>query len=91
MFSSSLHFDHVFQQSFPLGSDGLPTDQEPSESDVYSEFDQWRRKSNIKSWMGKFVGRKYVFDDCEPGIDPELQYLKAVYGFNGMVALVTSI
>lgn len=70
--------------------DGDPTTDEPTEDDLYDEFDQIRKKLKIKSWEGKFVKRKYVFDDCEPGSDPEQQYLKVIYGFNGTRVSTTS-
>jgi DNA polymerase alpha subunit A len=49
---------------------------------VYEEFDQFRRKGGVEGWMGKFVQRKYAFEDkdVEKG---ESEWLKVVYGFDG--------
>jgi DNA polymerase alpha subunit A len=49
---------------------------------VYEEFDKVRQKSGVEEWAGKFVQRKYAFEekDVEKG---ESEWLKVVYGFDG--------
>ncbi|KAG8907664.1 DNA-directed DNA polymerase alpha catalytic subunit pol1 [Tulasnella sp. 403] len=65
-----------------LDTDDEETDVAPEENDIYSDFDQLRRKCKIKTWMGKFVRRKYVLDDVDREDDREQKYLKVVYGYD---------
>lgn len=62
---------------------GNEQDVAPTEEDVYEEFDHIRQKHGIKRWAAKFVPRKYAFG--EVGItEGEAQWMKVVYGYNGM-------
>jgi DNA polymerase alpha subunit A len=51
-----------------------------TEDDVYDEFDSIRSKYGIKSFLGKWVTRKYAFE--VPGVPAEGEYLKVKYGFD---------
>lgn len=59
------------------------TDDVPSSSDVYADFDRIRQKAGISSFKGKFVKRSYAFGEGDVARG-ETQWLKVVYGFNGM-------
>jgi DNA polymerase alpha subunit A len=59
------------------------TDVIPTQQDVYGDFELIRKKIGVKSWKGKFVNRKYVFGETDVPRG-ESQWLKVVYGFNGM-------
>lgn len=61
----------------------VETDIIPSQDDVYQDFDRIRKQLKIKSWRAKFVKRKYAFgeEDVPTG---ESNWLKVVYGFNGI-------
>ncbi|KAG8995845.1 DNA-directed DNA polymerase alpha catalytic subunit pol1 [Tulasnella sp. JGI-2019a] len=71
----------VKPRRFKLDDQQNETDEPPEQSEVYSDFDNWRRKCKIKSWMCKWVKRSYVFDDVDEGEDPSQAYLKVIYGF----------
>ncbi|KAG8945626.1 DNA-directed DNA polymerase alpha catalytic subunit pol1 [Tulasnella sp. 424] len=71
----------VRPREFQLDKDGLETDEEVDQDDVYADFDAIRRSFGVKSWAGKWVKRKYVFDDVEEGMEAEQDYLKVVYSF----------
>lgn len=58
------------------------TDDIPELQDVYSDFDQVRRKAGIKKFRAKFVKRKYAFGEKEVPRE-ERMWLKVVYGFDG--------
>ena len=60
-----------------------PTDVIPTQQDVYGDFELIRKQIGVKSWKGKFVNRKYVFGETDVPRG-ESQWLKVVYGFNGM-------
>jgi DNA polymerase alpha subunit A len=64
-----------------LAAGGQETDDEVSRTDVYQEFDSFRRKQGIDTWAAKFVQRKYAFEDksIQKG---ESEWLKVVYGFD---------
>ncbi|KAG8901757.1 DNA-directed DNA polymerase alpha catalytic subunit pol1 [Tulasnella sp. 408] len=66
----------VRPREFRQDKEGFQTDDEVDQDDVYMDFDAIRRSCKIKSWAGKWVKRKYVFDDVEEGMDPEQDYLK---------------
>lgn len=52
-----------------------------TKTDVYEEFDKVRQKAGIEEFAGKFVQRKYAFD--EAGVQKgESEWLKVVYGFS---------
>jgi DNA polymerase alpha subunit A len=53
-----------------------------TKTDVYQDFDQFRRKAGIEEWAAKFVDRKYAFEDktIQKG---ESEWMKVVYGFDG--------
>jgi DNA polymerase alpha subunit A len=51
-----------------------------SEDDVYEEFDSIRAKHGIKSFLAKYVTRKYAFE--MPDVPAEGEYLKVRYGFD---------
>ncbi|KZT09817.1 uncharacterized protein LAESUDRAFT_756049 [Laetiporus sulphureus 93-53] len=57
------------------------TDVIPEMSDIYSDFDQIRRRTGIKSWKGKVVKRRYAFGEKDVPRG-ESQWFKVVYGFN---------
>lgn len=69
---------------------GIETDLEVTRTDVYEEFDQVRQRSGVDQWAGKFVQRKYAFEekDVEKG---ESEWLKVVYGFDGELSLSTPL
>ncbi|KAG9017950.1 DNA-directed DNA polymerase alpha catalytic subunit pol1 [Tulasnella sp. 427] len=71
----------VRPREFRLDKNDYQTDDEVEQDDVYTDFDALRRQCKVKSWAGKWVKRKYVFDDVEEGMDPEQDYLKVVYSF----------
>ena len=72
----------VLPREYQLDEDGFKTDVVPEMSDIYQDFDRVRQQAGIKSWRGKFVKRKYAFE--EPDVPKEeTQWLKVVYGFNG--------
>lgn len=59
---------------------GHETDIEPSEDDIYDEFDELREKHGIKNFLAKTVTRSYAFE--LPGVPASGQYLKVKYGFD---------
>ena len=59
---------------------GHETDRVPSEDDVFEEFESMRSQFGIKSWLGKWVTRKYAFE--LPDVPAEGAYLKVKYGFD---------
>lgn len=61
------------------------TDLEVTKADVYQDFDKLRQKAGIEEWAAKFVQRKYAFEDktVEKG---ESEWMKVVYGFDGMLS-----
>lgn len=54
--------------------------EDMTEDDVYEEFDSMREKFGIKSFLAKYVTRKYAFE--LPSVPAESQYLKVKYGFD---------
>ncbi|WWC87362.1 uncharacterized protein L201_002251 [Kwoniella dendrophila CBS 6074] len=60
---------------------GQETDEEVSRTDVFSEFDNIRRKAGIEEWAASYVQRKYAFEDktVEKG---ESEWMKVAYGFD---------
>jgi DNA polymerase alpha subunit A len=60
------------------------TDIVPEPSDVYTDFDAVRSRFGIKKWKAKFVKRKYAFGESDVPKE-ERQWLKVVYGFDGML------
>ncbi|OCF33996.1 DNA polymerase alpha subunit A [Kwoniella heveanensis BCC8398] len=60
---------------------GQETDEDVSRTDVFSEFDQIRRKAGIEEWAAKYVQRKYAFED--KGVEKgESEWFKVAYGFD---------
>lgn len=60
---------------------GVETDLEVTRTDLYQDFDQYRRKAGIEEWAAKFVSRKYAFED--KGVEKgESEWMKVVYGFD---------
>lgn len=57
------------------------TEEIPTPTDVRHDFDMIRKQSNIKSFKGKFVKRKYAFADVEVPRD-ERDWFKVVYPFD---------
>jgi len=58
------------------------TDEVPQVQDVYKDFDAIRKHAQISSFKGKFVQRKYAFDD--PDVPREdTQWMKVIYPFTG--------
>lgn len=51
-----------------------------TEDDLYDEFDEIRGKYGIKSFLSKWVPRKYAFE--VPDVPAEGNYLKIKYGFD---------
>jgi DNA polymerase alpha subunit A len=70
------------------GEDGdtFETDVIPTPQDVHADFELIRKQIGVKSWKGKFVKRKYAFGETDVPRG-ESQWLKVVYGFNGMFNL----
>ncbi|WVR04263.1 hypothetical protein IAU60_001263 [Kwoniella sp. DSM 27419] len=57
------------------------TDEEVSKTDVFSEFDNVRRKAGVEEWAAKFVQRKYAFED--KGVEKgESEWMKVAYKFS---------
>jgi DNA polymerase alpha subunit A len=65
------------------------TDIVPTPQDVYSDFEMIRKQVGVKSWKGRFVKRRYAFGEKDVPRG-ESQWLKVVYGFNGMFTLYFS-
>lgn len=63
----------------------IDLDEVPDLLDVYNDFDEIRKQLGISSWKGKFVKRKYAFGDRNVPRE-ETNWLKVVYGFNGLCA-----
>jgi DNA polymerase alpha subunit A len=63
--------------------DEYETDIVPRMEDVYKEFDTFRKRSGVKTWKAKFVKRKYAFGERDVPRG-ESQWMKVVYGFDGM-------
>lgn len=61
----------------------VETDIVPALTDVYSDFDRVRRKAGINRFKAKFVKRRYAFGERDVPRG-ETQWLKVVYGFDGM-------
>ena len=59
------------------------TDTVPDPTDVYNDFDLIRKRFGVKSWKAKFVKRNYAFGEKNVPTG-ESQWMKVVYGFNGM-------
>jgi hypothetical protein len=68
---------------FDEDGDEYETDFVPQITDVYQEFDTYRKRSGVKSWKAKFVKRKYAFGERDVPRG-EAQWMKVVYGFDGM-------
>ena len=60
---------------------GEKTDIEVTMGDVYTEFDQMRKRLDIREFDSCVVNRKYAFEKA--GIPLESEYLKVAYSFNG--------
>lgn len=70
--------------------DEYETDTVPQITDVYQEFDTFRKRAGVKTWKAKFVKRKYAFGERDVPRG-EAQWMKVVYGFDGMwFTLVTN-
>jgi len=63
--------------------DEYETDIVPQITDVYQEFDTFRKRAGVKTWKAKFVQRKYAFGERDVP-RREAQWMKVVYGFDGM-------
>ena len=63
--------------------DEYETDFVPQITDVYQEFDTLRKRAGVKTWKAKFVKRKYAFGESDVPRG-EAQWMKVVYGFDGM-------
>ncbi|KAJ3182355.1 DNA-directed DNA polymerase alpha catalytic subunit pol1 [Geranomyces variabilis] len=63
-----------------LGTDGHPTDKDVTMTDVYTEFDELRRKHRVTEFASAKVSRNYAFE--LPGVPAEAEYLKVVYPFS---------
>lgn len=71
----------VFLQPRPRTlSHGHETDMVPGEDELFEEFEAMRSRFGIKSWLGKWVTRKYAFE--LPDVPAEGPYLKIKYGFD---------
>ena len=75
---------NLFVLPRPRQMDGeYETDITPSQMDVFKDVDAVRKQWNIKKWKAKWVKRNYAFG--EPDVPTEeTEWLKVVYGFNGM-------
>lgn len=62
--------------------DEYETDTVPQITDVYQEFDTFRKRAGVKTWKAKFVKRKYAFGERDVPRG-EAQWMKVVYGFDG--------
>jgi DNA polymerase alpha subunit A len=64
-----------------LSEGSVETDLEVTKTDVYQDFDRYRREMGVEEWAAKFVNRKYAFD--AHGVDKgESEWMKVVYGFD---------
>ncbi|CAO1616593.1 unnamed protein product [Parajaminaea phylloscopi] len=63
-----------------VDDDGNVTDEQPTEDDIYDEFDELKSKHGIKNFLGKTVTRSYAFE--LPGVPATGTYLKVKYGFD---------
>ncbi|KAL0579487.1 DNA-directed DNA polymerase alpha catalytic subunit pol1 [Marasmius crinis-equi] len=65
------------------GEDGkyYDTDEVPSPTDVYGDFDAIRRKSGIGKFKGKFVERMYAFGESDVPRE-KTSWLKVAYPFS---------
>lgn len=63
-----------------VDSEGNVTDEQPTEDDIYDEFDELRTRHGIKNFLGKTVTRSYAFE--LPGVPATGTYLKVKYGFD---------
>jgi DNA polymerase alpha subunit A len=80
----------VLPRPYQLDDDGCETDIIPDMQAVWKDFDQVRKKAGIKGWKAKFVKRRYAFG--EPDVPrEETQWLKVVYGFEGMLSYFAGV
>ena len=70
--------------------DEYETDIVPQITDVYQEFDTFRKRAGVKTWKAKFVKRKYAFGERDVPRG-EAQWMKVVYGFDGMWSTLINI
>ncbi|KAG5643370.1 hypothetical protein DXG03_001018 [Asterophora parasitica] len=65
------------------GEDGElhDTDIVPTQLDVHGDFEMMRKQVGVKAWKGKFVKRKYAFNEKDVPRG-ESQWLKIVYSFS---------
>ena len=66
------------------GEDGkhYDTDEVPSQTDIYGDFDAIRRKAGIGKFKGKFVERSYAFGEADVPRE-KTSWLKVAYPFSG--------
>ncbi|KAF9266691.1 DNA polymerase alpha catalytic subunit [Marasmius fiardii PR-910] len=57
------------------------TDEEPTQPDVYKDFDAIRKRAGVAKFKGKFVERKYAFGDPDVPRE-ETSWLKVAYPFS---------
>lgn len=72
---------HYIRHSSYFAENGHETDMEVTKTDVYQDFDDFRRKAGVEEWRAKFVQRKYAFEDSEVQ-KGESDWMKVVYGFD---------
>jgi DNA polymerase alpha subunit A len=70
----------ILPRTYKKDENGLDTDEDVTMKDIYEEFDQIRRKFNIKSFASKAVQRNYAFE--LPNIPSQSDYLKVLYPFS---------
>ena len=70
--------------------DEYETDVVPQIMDVHKEFDTFRKRAGVKAWKAKFVKRKYAFGERNVPRG-EAQWMKVVYGFDGMCFTLVNI
>ncbi|KAI9099252.1 DNA polymerase family B-domain-containing protein [Phlyctochytrium arcticum] len=70
----------ILPREYVLDDGGHPTDIEVEFSAVYREFDELRRKHNVKEFLSGTVSRQYAFE--LPGVPAESDYMKVIYPFS---------
>lgn len=80
----------VLPRRYQLDDDGFETDIVPDMPAVWRDFDQVRKKAGIKGWKAKFVKRRYAFGEFDVPRE-ETQWLKVVYGFQGMLSYFVGV
>jgi DNA polymerase alpha subunit A len=70
----------ILPRVYKKDENGMDTNEDVTIQDVYQEFDEIRRKFNIKSFSSKAVQRNYAFE--LPNVPSQSDYLKVLYSFS---------